>query len=392
MFTHGCSPLPFTQPFPSPFPPLPHPAAGGVKGKRVLDLACGDGLYSRLLLQLGAADVVGVDLSEGMVKLARSHCKGAGGKAGGPQQPSSAASSPSPCPCSFHVGDVATDLPGLQLGRFELIVGMYLFNYCKSERGLQQMVQAVQQSLQPGTGVFLGFNDNVRVLPGLQPPAWAASLGISRVQEQLPGLSVQGGEGSSAGVERSGAGAGPHSLALGTPILYTLTNADGSSCSFHNYFCPESTLEQAFAEEGLQMQLVQPIFDPALADKANGVPVPVSQVLGGDKPAAQQATGTGAGADAKGVGAAPVAEGDGQASIAGSSSSSVGSSSSAPEPLTMAAALALLQQHTEREKDFPTIGMVVSWKKRDGEALLQAEEGHTGSSSSSSCTGAAGDC
>src|SRR5204862_4185790 len=41
-------------------------------GKVVIDVACGDGFYTRMIRQRGAAKVTGVDLSEKMIKLARS--------------------------------------------------------------------------------------------------------------------------------------------------------------------------------------------------------------------------------------------------------------------------------------------------------------------------------
>ena len=44
---------------------------GDVRGKSVLDVACGEGFYTRILQHLGAARTVGVDLSEGMIELAR---------------------------------------------------------------------------------------------------------------------------------------------------------------------------------------------------------------------------------------------------------------------------------------------------------------------------------
>src|SRR4051812_31505249 len=44
---------------------------GDVRGKTVLDLACGEGFYSRFIKRRGAARVVGVDLSQGMIELAR---------------------------------------------------------------------------------------------------------------------------------------------------------------------------------------------------------------------------------------------------------------------------------------------------------------------------------
>ena len=40
---------------------------GKVRGKSVLDLACGEGFCSRLVRERGAARVVGVDLSSGMI-------------------------------------------------------------------------------------------------------------------------------------------------------------------------------------------------------------------------------------------------------------------------------------------------------------------------------------
>ena len=44
---------------------------GDVRDKSVLDLACGYGHYSRLIKQQGAARVIGVDLSEALIKQAR---------------------------------------------------------------------------------------------------------------------------------------------------------------------------------------------------------------------------------------------------------------------------------------------------------------------------------
>ena len=44
---------------------------GDLSGKRVVDLACGGGGYTRLIRQQGVAEVVGVDLSARMVELAR---------------------------------------------------------------------------------------------------------------------------------------------------------------------------------------------------------------------------------------------------------------------------------------------------------------------------------
>ncbi|MEW6036656.1 MAG: class I SAM-dependent methyltransferase [Pseudomonadota bacterium] len=44
---------------------------GNLSGQAVVDVACGEGFYTRRLRAQGAARVLGVDLSERMVELAR---------------------------------------------------------------------------------------------------------------------------------------------------------------------------------------------------------------------------------------------------------------------------------------------------------------------------------
>ena len=44
---------------------------GDVRGKSILDLACGEGYYSRIFKRQGASRVLGVDLSSKMIDLAR---------------------------------------------------------------------------------------------------------------------------------------------------------------------------------------------------------------------------------------------------------------------------------------------------------------------------------
>ena len=72
---------------------------GALHGKRVMDLACGFGFYTRLLRQHGAATVLGVDISPEMIRLAH-------------QQEQA-----EPLGIAYQVGD-AVSLP--QLGPFDL--------------------------------------------------------------------------------------------------------------------------------------------------------------------------------------------------------------------------------------------------------------------------------
>jgi SAM-dependent methyltransferase len=100
-----------------------------VQGRTVLDLACGDGDYTRALKQQGAAKVVGVDVSEKMIARARE------------------LEAQQPLGIEYHVRDVA-DLE--QLGSFDLVVAVYLFVYAETEERLFAMCRAAYANLVPG--------------------------------------------------------------------------------------------------------------------------------------------------------------------------------------------------------------------------------------------------
>jgi len=48
-----------------------HGVLGDVSGKTILDLGCGNGFYTRRLKEAGASQVVGVDVAEAMIKIAK---------------------------------------------------------------------------------------------------------------------------------------------------------------------------------------------------------------------------------------------------------------------------------------------------------------------------------
>ena len=52
--------------------PLVFRIVGDVAGKAILDLACGTGLYLKKFSEAGAKELVGVDISDGMIDIARS--------------------------------------------------------------------------------------------------------------------------------------------------------------------------------------------------------------------------------------------------------------------------------------------------------------------------------
>ena len=109
-----------------------------VKGARVLDLACGLGYYSRALLEWGAAEVVGIDISPAMVEGAKAEAAKSGEQR-----------------CSFAVGD-ASQPSELDGGPFDLVLGIWLLNYAPSAEVMTRMWQTVAMNLRPG-GVFVGL-------------------------------------------------------------------------------------------------------------------------------------------------------------------------------------------------------------------------------------------
>ena len=101
---------------------------GPLQGESALDLACGEGFYSRLLRAWGAGTVVGVDLSPNMIELARRQ------------------EAAQPLGIRYHVQDVLA----LDLGQqFELVFAAYLFNHARTFDEFLEMARAVVRHLAP---------------------------------------------------------------------------------------------------------------------------------------------------------------------------------------------------------------------------------------------------
>ncbi|MEW2035140.1 class I SAM-dependent methyltransferase [Streptomyces roseifaciens] len=113
---------------------------GDVTGLDVLDLACGDGFYTRQAKMLGARRVVGADVSEEMVAAAR------------------AVEERAPLGTRYVAADAA-DLP--DLGRFDVVTAAYLLNYAREEATLTAMCRGAFERL-PRGGRFIGVTQNPR--------------------------------------------------------------------------------------------------------------------------------------------------------------------------------------------------------------------------------------
>lgn len=109
---------------------------GDPSEKSVLDVACGEGFYTRMLRQRGAARVTGVDLSAGMIDLARqqeeSHQQG----------------------IEYVVADARQYVPA---EKYDLVVAAYLLNYAQNRQELQAMCDGIARCLKPG-GRFITVN------------------------------------------------------------------------------------------------------------------------------------------------------------------------------------------------------------------------------------------
>jgi SAM-dependent methyltransferase len=172
---------------------------GPLRGLRVLDLACGDGVYSREARRRGAAAVVGVDLSAEMIRSAREH-----------EQAHALG-------CEFLVGD-ARSLE--RIGVFDVVLGSYLLNYARDRGELLAILEGVARNLAPG-GRFVGVNQN---------PFQVGNV----VDYRRHGIAWECST----------------PLREGAPVTWTIQNPAGSSFTVENYYLPPEAHDEAFRLAG----------------------------------------------------------------------------------------------------------------------------------------------
>ena len=118
---------------------------GSVKDLDVLDVACGEGRLSRLLMEHGARSVVGADVSSEMIARARQE-NAPGGPVG-------------------HFDGLryetvsASDEAFMLENPADLVTALYLFHYAASEEELGRMCQFVGRNVKPG-GRFVTYGIN----------------------------------------------------------------------------------------------------------------------------------------------------------------------------------------------------------------------------------------
>ena len=112
-----------------------------ITGLAILDLACGEGIYSRSMRRLGASEVLGVDISPEMVALAEK------------------AEAETPLGCEFKVGDASKLDLGAELeGHYDIVLCAWLLQNAETDEQLRGMVADAFRYLKPG-GRLVGIND-----------------------------------------------------------------------------------------------------------------------------------------------------------------------------------------------------------------------------------------
>ena len=190
---------------------------GDISEVKALDLACGDGFYTRKLKRAGAREVLGVDVSVEMIRLAEAEERA------------------HPTGCRYLVRDAADlvlDEP------VDLVVAMYLLNYARDVNELLRFVRAAHGALKPG-GQFVGFNDNVLNAPG--GTVSYARYGFEKEYTETP--------------------------SDGDPIVYRFTNDDGTRFEFNNYFLSPGNYRRAFEDAGFAgFHWIDPQLHPSERD------------------------------------------------------------------------------------------------------------------------------
>ncbi|KAH9845154.1 S-adenosyl-L-methionine-dependent methyltransferase [Teratosphaeria destructans] len=117
---------------------------GRVDGQNCLDLATGHGRCARLLIDQGAAHVVGTDVSEKMIQRAKETHK---------DEPR----------LEFRVND-GGQVKEVEGGPFDLVTSIWLLNYAASPEALQAMFENMRVNLKPG-GRVVALTNNVWINP-----------------------------------------------------------------------------------------------------------------------------------------------------------------------------------------------------------------------------------
>jgi ubiquinone/menaquinone biosynthesis C-methylase UbiE len=174
---------------------------GDTTGLRVIDVACGEGHFTRKLQSLGAAKTVGIDISEKMVELAR------------------AQEAADPLGIKYFVEDARVEGPQQD---FDLAASAWLLVYAHNREELAQMCRSLARRLRPG-GRFVTLTTNPDVY--FFPEPTYRKYGFDILVENQP--------------------------YEGAPIDWVIYLKE-STFGIQNYFLPIDAYEAAFLEAGFR--------------------------------------------------------------------------------------------------------------------------------------------
>ena len=106
--------------------------------KSVIDIACGDGYYSRSIKELGASRVVGVDISREMIEIAKNY----------------------EAVLPLGIEYIVQDIVQLEnIGSFDLALAIYFFHYLSTKGAVLEACEAISSNLKPGGKLIAALVD-----------------------------------------------------------------------------------------------------------------------------------------------------------------------------------------------------------------------------------------
>jgi 2-polyprenyl-3-methyl-5-hydroxy-6-metoxy-1,4-benzoquinol methylase len=189
---------------------------GDITGKKVLDVACGEGHFTRLLRRAGAARVVGLDISERMIALAREQ------------------EAREPLGIDYVVADARSIVDQED---YDIVVSAWLLVYAQDRAQLASMCQGLACRVRPG-GRFVTVTTNPGVY-SFRPDYRKYGFEVELADEVVDGA----------------------------PIDITVNLAD-SSLEVRNYYLPIEAYASAFRAAGfhdfaVHIPDLEPVADTA---------------------------------------------------------------------------------------------------------------------------------
>jgi len=187
------------------YDPLLEKHIGNLEGKRVLDLACGEGFSSRFMKKLGANEIIGLDISSELIEIAKKKDSEN---------------------IQYFVGD-AINYDFSVLGKFDVITAIMLFDYVSSKEDFLKILKKINSVLNED-GEFYFLNPNPKTQLNYN------SYGVKQVAE---------------------------SDKEGSKVIVTLGDFYGKKhCTFTTYYWKNETIQNLFKEARFDFELLPSII------------------------------------------------------------------------------------------------------------------------------------